>query len=181
MVKGARPWVVLLLGAWMVAALAAPPATVTKVDLQRYQGGWYEIARLPNRFQDQCVSDVTAAYRIRDDGRIDVTNRCLLADGQTDEALGVARVVEPGSGARLEVSFVSLFGWQLFWGDYWILDLDESYDYSVVGTPGRGYGWILARTPDISPALRVRIDQVLRAAGYDPARFVDTRHTGDHG
>lgn len=94
-----------------------PLETVESVDLGRYAGTWREIARLPNRFQAQCVSDVTATYRLREDGMIDVLNRCREANGEYDQAHGVARVADPATRSKLEVSFVSLFGWQLFWGD----------------------------------------------------------------
>lgn len=152
------------------------PTTVASVDLDRYLGTWYEIARLPNRFQDHCAGDVTAEYARMDDGRIRVINRCREASGTTDEARGIARIVDAATNAKLEVSFVSLFGWHLFWGDYWILDLGEAYQYAVVGHPDRTYAWILARTPRLTPEVRNRIDAVLARAGYDPARLVATPH-----
>jgi apolipoprotein D and lipocalin family protein len=169
-------WILVLGGCLTLttAALAAPPATVARVDLERYLGRWYEIARLPNRFQRHCRGNVTADYAWRDDGRLAVHNRCLDQNGGTDAAEGVARVVDPASQARLEVSFVSLFGWSLFWGDYWILDLDPDYRQVVVGTANRGYAWILSRTPTLTPAGRQRADQALRRAGYDPGALVDT-------
>ena len=155
-----------------------PLSTVLQVDLDRYLGTWYEIARLPNRFQDQCVGNVTADYRRLENGNIEVRNRCLQASGEPDEARGVARVVDSTSNAKLEVSFVSLFGWRLFWGDYWILDLGVDYDYAVIGMPSRRYAWILSRTPQLSPERRRRIDGVLLRAGYDPAQLVETPQSG---
>ncbi len=150
--------------------------TVSRVDLGRYAGTWYEIARLPNWFQDQCAGNVTANYKKLDDGGIEVINRCLDKKGRIDEARGLARIVEPSSNAKLEVSFVSLFGWRLFWGDYWILDLGNDYEYVVVGTPSRKYAWILARHADLSPEVWAHASQVLIRAGYDPAELVKTRH-----
>jgi apolipoprotein D and lipocalin family protein len=163
-----------LLAAGCAATPSDPPETVERVDLERYTGRWYEIARIPNRFQDQCAGGTTAEYSLRDDGRIGVINRCVTEDGGIDEARGVARVVDPQTNARLEVSFVDLLGWQLFWGDYWILGLGPEYQWSLVGHPQRRYGWILSRTPSIAPATRERIDDLLRANGYDPGRFVDS-------
>jgi apolipoprotein D and lipocalin family protein len=151
-----------------------PPDTVPRVDLNRYLGSWYEIAGIPNRFQKHCRTNTMARYARRDDGRIEVINRCRDAKGDTDVAQGVARIVDSRSNAKLEVSFVSLFGWQLFWGDYWILDLAPDYAYAIVGTPDRRYGWILSRTPALDADSRKRIDARLRAAGYDPGAFVDT-------
>ena len=131
---------------------------------------------MPNRFQDHCVGQVSARYRRLEKGRIQVVNRCLEEDGGFDEARGVARVADKNTNAKLEVSFISLFGWRLFWGDYWILDLDEQYQYAVIGEPSRRYGWILARDTRLSAETRECIDRVLASAGYDPEAFDETRH-----
>ena len=167
-----------LLGLANLVVAGQSPAleTVYQVNLDRYTGTWYEIARLPNRFQDQCVGNVTADYQRLDDGNIRVINRCLDKDGLMDEAQGVARVVDTSSNAKLEVSFVSVFGWNLFWGDYWILDLGEEYEYAVIGMPSRKYAWVLARTLELSPEVRSQVRQVLIRAGYDPERLLETRH-----
>jgi apolipoprotein D and lipocalin family protein len=153
---------------------ATPPQPVAHVDLHRYQGLWYEVASIPNRFQKQCAAATTAAYALRQDGGVEVTNRCRTHAGSWDEARGVARVLDSAYNARLQVSFVDLFGWQLFWGDYWVLDLAPDYSYVTVGTPDRRYGWILSRTPKLPSTTRQSIDQRLRAQGYDPDAFVDT-------
>ena len=102
------------------AAKQAPPETVAFVDLERYAGSWYEIASIPNRFQKHCRGNTRASYRPIEQQRIEVINSCLDQDGTLDTAQGVARVVDATSNAKLQVSFVSLFGWQLFWGDYWL-------------------------------------------------------------
>ena len=154
--------------------------TVPRVNLDRYVGTWYEIARLPNWFQDQCIGDVTADYEQLGDGSLRVINRCLDREGMTDEARGTARVVDAKTNAKLEVSFVSLFGWNLFWGDYWILDIGDRYDYAVVGMPSRKYAWILSRTAQLSPEIWRHVRQVLVRAGYDPDKLVETRHSGIH-
>lgn len=165
-----------------VLVMAKPHAqevlkTVHSVDLIRYQGTWYEIARLPNRFQDHCAGDVTANYRKLEQGGIAVTNRCRDHGGEWDEAIGFARVVDPASNAKLEVSFVSLFGWHLFWGDYWIISLDQDYQWVIVGEPGRDYGWVLARSQTLSSEALISIDQQLTSAGYDPDQFISTQHS----
>lgn len=173
----------ILLPATLLAACqpsAVPPpalVTVAQVDLDRYAGRWYEIAKLPNRFQRKCVADTTAEYRRQADGTIAVVNRCRTADGRFDEARAVARVADAGRNAKLEVSFFSVLGWRPLWGDYWILMLDSEYGYAVVGEPGRRYGWILARTPTLPTAVRARIDDRLRALGHDPVHFEPSAHT----
>jgi len=150
------------------------PETVLFVDLDRYVGTWYEIAKIPNRFQKHCRGNTMAEYKIIDEQQIMVVNSCLDTSGVADRAEGVARIVDPASNAKLEVSFVSLFGWHLFWGDYWILDLAPDYSYVIVGTPNYRYGWLLSRTPVLSTEIRNRLSERLRSSGYDPAAFVDT-------
>ncbi len=148
--------------------------TVDSVDLNKYIGTWYEIAKIPNSFQRKCAMNTTATYAFGSDGYINVTNRCVESDGSADVAKGVARVVDEKTHSKLQVSFVSVFGIHLFWGDYWIIGLDKDYRYAVVGTPSRKYGWILSRTPKLSPDEKSQIDEILRRQGYDPASFVPT-------
>ena len=153
--------------------------TVSTVVLDRYTGQWYEIAKIPNRFQRQCISDTTANYARNADGTIAVVNRCRTRDGEFDEARAVARVVDPRTNARLEVSFFSLLGWRPVWGDYWILALGPNYDFAVIGEPSRRYGWILARTPTLPDATRDAINQRLRDLGYRPESFENSPHSAD--
>jgi len=148
--------------------------TVDSVELNKYVGLWYEIAKIPNSFQKKCSRNTTATYVLRDDGRIDVINRCVESDGTVDEARGIARVVDTVTNSKLEVSFVRVLGLQLFWGDYWIIGLDCEYKYAVVGTPSRKYGWILSRTPTLSHEDLDKIFETLRFQGYDPKSFVFT-------
>jgi apolipoprotein D and lipocalin family protein len=156
------------------SAFVDPPRTVDFVDLERYMGRWYEIAALPNFFQRQCVRDTTADYRLHSDGTVAVTNRCRKEDGTLDEARGIARSADPVTNSKLEVSFVSVFGKHLFWGDYWIIGLDVDYDYALVGTPSRRWGWILARDPTPSrESITVWLER-FREQGYDPKEFVLT-------
>jgi apolipoprotein D and lipocalin family protein len=146
--------------------------TVSSVDLRRYTGVWYEIARLPNRFQKNCTSDVTATYTLRDDGKIRVLNQCLDESGKRKSAEGTARVVEGTSNAKLKVTFF----WP-FYGDYWILDLGSNYEYAVVGEPRRKYFWILSRTPQFNDQLYKQILERGARQGYDLTRLIKTRHS----
>jgi apolipoprotein D and lipocalin family protein len=156
---------------------ASPPATVDQVDLARYMGTYYEVARFPNRFQTQCLGDVTATYSLRPDGRVDVVNRCRLADGSMEEARGVARRAGKNtSNARLEVRFAPAFLSFLpqVWGDYWILGLGPDYGYSVVGSPDRQYLWILSRTPTMSEEAYGQALAIAASNGYDTSRLERT-------
>jgi len=151
----------------------APLATVAQVDLQRYLGRWYEIARYDNRFERGC-DGVTAEYAMREDGLISVVNTCYRdgLNGPADEARGRARVVDSSGGAKLKVSF---FG--PFWGDYWIIELDEAgYQWSVVSEPRGRYLWILSRTPQMDPdVLDARLAR-LETMGFDTDALVYPEH-----
>jgi apolipoprotein D and lipocalin family protein len=144
----------------------SPVTTVTTVDLERYAGLWYEIAKIPNRFQKKCARGTTANYLLREDGRITVINRCVKKDGDIDEAKGIAKIEDTASNAKLKVSFVSFIGWRPFWGDYWVIGLDEDYQWSIVGTPDRKYGWVLARTPTLDENALEEIFAILERNGY---------------
>jgi apolipoprotein D and lipocalin family protein len=145
--------------------------TVAHVELSRYLGTWYEIASFPQIFQRGCTA-TTATYTLHDDGDIEVFNRCRKGalDGEEMSASGLARVVDPATNAKLEVSF-----FRPFWGDYWIIDLSEDYSHAVVGHPGRDYLWILSRTPTMDePTYQGLLDR-LAARGYDTTRLVRTQ------
>jgi apolipoprotein D and lipocalin family protein len=151
--------------------------TVDFVDLSRYAGLWYEVAKIPNRFQKKCVGNTTAEYTRREDGRIQVVNRCLKSNGDFDEAEGLARIEDPLTNAKLKVSFVSFLGWRPFWGDYWVIGLDEDYRWSIVGTPDRKYGWVLARTPELDEETMAEIFTILEGNGYQRSDFeLDPSH-----
>lgn len=151
----------------------APLRSVQSVDLGRYVGTWYEIARYPNRFQRKCDGDTTANYSLRDDGNIDVVNSCRKADGTSTRSKGSAKVVDKKTNAKLKVTFFWPFA-----GDYWVIGLDNDYRYAVVGEPSRKYVWILSRTPELPPLLYDEAIRIVRDAGYDPSRLLRTRHSG---
>jgi apolipoprotein D and lipocalin family protein len=149
----------------------APVRSVGKVDLARYVGTWFEIASFPMFFQRQCVGDTTAQYALRPDGEIAVVNRCRTEQG-FDEASGKAWAVEGTGNAQLKVSF--------FWpfrSDYWVIGLDEDYQWAVVGNPNRKYLWVLSRTPQLG---RENLDKALQAAKGEGFDLTQLRYTG-HG
>ena len=156
-----------------------PLDVVPQVDFERYTGKWYEIARLPFRYQENCARDVTATYTLRPDGRITVVNRCVRKDGTVSEAEGVARGVDGKPPSVLEVRFAP--GWLSFlpmvWGDYQIIQLGPDYEYSVVGTPNRKNLWILARTPKLDAKLYRSLLDKAEAQGFDVSRLIETEQT----
>lgn len=146
------------------SGLYPPLAVVDKVELGRYTGRWYEIARYPNSFERGCVG-VTAEYSLREDGRINVLNTCVESElgGNVRTIQGIARVVDEESNAKLAVAFFGPFE-----GDYWVLELGEDYEYAVVGEPSRKFLWILSREPVIEDALLDGILSRLPEKGYHP-------------
>ena len=175
----------LLLAAvtWVAPGHAQEPGPVRivdAVDLDRYVGDWFEVARLPNRFQRDCAGDVRARYTRRADGRLDVLNRCRTADGSLTEAHGVARVVDPRTSARLKVRFAPavLSFLPMVWGDYWVLGLAGDYSWAVVGSPDRKYLWILSRTPAMEVERYEAAVAVARANGFATGEMMKTRQSG---
>jgi len=149
-----------------------PLKTVDSVDLQRYAGDWYEIARYPNRFQRDCDSDVHVRYTLQGSGKLSVRNECRKANGKPDIANGTAKVVDTKSNAKLKVTFF----WP-FYGDYWIIDLDSRYRYAVVGEPGRKYLWILSRSKELDQESYQHILQRVAENGYDASKLVKTKQS----
>lgn len=148
---------------------ASEPQTIASVDLARYAGRWYEIARLPNSFQKKCAGGVRATYELRPDGKVTVINECRKASGESTRAKGTAKIADKKSNAKLKVTFF----WP-FYGDYWILDLGLNYEYAVVGEPKRRYLWILSRTPQIDDALYQELLAKMANQGFDTGRMVKT-------
>jgi apolipoprotein D and lipocalin family protein len=170
--------------AFAAAHAAEPPAAppplqpLASLDVPSYMGTWYQVAWFPNRFQKQCVSDTQAQYRQRDDGRIEVLNRCRLADGRLDEASGIARPAgstlrdQRLSPATLEVSFLpALLRWIPAWGSYWLVALADDGRYAVVSEPQRQYLWVLARAPRLSADDEATIRSLLTRQGFDLSRW----------
>jgi len=152
-------------------------STVTSVDLSRYAGTWYEIARLPMWFQRHCV-DSKATYSSRPDGAIGVRNECVTDTGGLEQAEGVATVVDAKTNARLTVVFDNWFA-RLFGssreGNYWILDLDPEYRTAMVGTPDRRFLWILSRTPQLDEATYRRLVERAQQLGYPVSDLIRAR------
>jgi len=137
--------------------------TVDYVDLERYQGKWYEITKIPNRFEKNLIY-VTANYTLKENGKIKVLNDGYnTKKGKYEKAVGEAKVNGPG---KLGVSF-----FKPFYGDYYIMELDEDYQWVLVGSPSRDYLWILARTPQISEELITELSKKAEDAGFDISRL----------
>lgn len=167
-----------VLGVWISPTLAQPQATdpapvpleaIATLDVPRYMGTWYEIAKYPNWFQKKCVSNTSAQYTAEASGSLTVLNRCQKADGSMSEALGAAKQVGSATSAKLEVRFAP--AWLSFlpfvWGNYWVIDLDEQYQLAAVSEPTRKYLWILSRTKTVDPKVYDALLQRLQQKGFN--------------
>jgi apolipoprotein D and lipocalin family protein len=176
--------ILLLAAGFLMLAVAAvgqdsmtqPLKTVESLNLDRYQGKWYEIAKYPNKFQKKCTGNTTATYKLRPNGRVEVINRCDTGEGKTITATGEAKVVEGSNNTKLKVRFAPAFlsFLPMVWGNYWVIDLDPDYKYAVVGDPDRDYFWILSRTPKIDDATYESILQRAKMKGFEPAKVQKT-------
>ncbi len=171
-----KAWMIVLIfvfaagAAAKAAAETKPLEVVSRVDIERYLGTWYEIATIPQRFQKGCVG-VSAHYSLREDGAIDVFNVCRKGtlDGKEKSIRGKAWIVDRTTNAKLKVRFF----WP-FTGAYWVIELDEDYQWAVVGHPDRTYYWILSRTPQMDAALYDELIRRAAAKGYDVSRIKKT-------
>ncbi|MCE7505387.1 lipocalin family protein [Polynucleobacter sp. IMCC30063] len=134
------------------AAELQPVKTIPSIDVARYLGTWYEIAKFPNWFQRKCLSGTNANYQLKEDGNVKVTNRCKVEGGEMAQAIGTARQIGGATSPKLEVRFAPdwLAILPFVWGDYWVIDLDPQYQLAAVSDPRREYLWILSRTPKVN-------------------------------
>ncbi len=150
-------------------AADAPLKTIDNLDVPRYMGRWYEIAKFPNWFQKKCISHTVAEYSPQANGQVKVLNRCRLADGLDDSAEGVAKQIGPSNSPKLQVRFapswLSLL--PFVWGDYWVIDLDADYQLAAVSEPQREYLWVLSRTPQVDAKAYEALLIRLRAQGLN--------------
>ena len=178
-----RPWLVIGLAAAtlqlaslkVAAQTAATPAalpavtTIAALDVPRYMGTWYEIAKFPNRFQAKCVANTRAQYLAQTDGSLQVLNSCATADGSTIDALGRAIQVGATTSPKLQVRFAPAWlSWlPQVWGDYWVIDLDTDYQLAAVSDSKREYLWVLSRTPQVDPKAYAALINRLKAQYFE--------------
>jgi apolipoprotein D and lipocalin family protein len=150
---------------------------VQTLDVPRYMGTWFEIAKYPNWFQKDCVGGTSAEYSVQDDGTVKVVNRCRRANGAINQAIGTARQLGGPTSPKLEVRFAPWWlGWlPAVWGNYWVIDLDQGYQLVAVSEPKREYLWVLARTKTVDPAAYQALLTRLQAQGFDLSKLEVSR------
>ena len=150
---------------------------MNRLILKQYTGKWFEIARYPKiNFKKNASEIQPRLIHLKTNDTIEVVNECLKKDGKIDQAKGKARIDDENTNAKLEVRFAPscLSFLPQVWGDYWIIDLDENYQYAAIGDPDREYFWILSREPE----MRRHLSDILRRAeekGFDPAKVSKLR------
>ncbi|OYW80969.1 MAG: lipocalin [Polynucleobacter sp. 32-46-5] len=156
---------------------AIPVKTIPSLDVPRYLGTWYEIAKFPNWFQKKCVSNTKAVYSLKDDGKLKVLNSCKTASGEVSEAQGTARQMGASDSPKLEVRFAPdwLSFLPLVWGDYWVIDLDSQYQVAAVSDPRREYLWVLSRTPQLDAAVYDALLKRLQEQQFDIRKLEPTQ------
>lgn len=173
---------ILLLSINFISAAAqaqnkpAKLAAVPSIDINRYQGRWYEIAKYPNKFQKKCVGNTTANYTLKQNGRIEVLNTCVKKDGTTDKATGEAKIPDKNQNSKLKVRFAPGFISFLpfVWANYWVIDIDPGYSHVMIGEPDRDYFWILSRTPEMKDATYQDLLRKAESLGFQPGRVEKT-------
>ncbi|GAB2891866.1 lipocalin family protein [Uliginosibacterium flavum] len=154
--------------------------TIATLDVPRYMGSWYEIAKFPNWFQRKCSSDTRADYSLQPEGKLQVTNRCKQANGEISEVIGAARQVGPANSPKLKVRFAP--AWLSFipavWGNYWIIDLDADYQLAAISEPSRQYLWVLSRTPQVNQQAYAALLERLNKQGFDVRKLETTPQGG---
>jgi apolipoprotein D and lipocalin family protein len=156
------------------------PATATRVDLQRYAGRWFEIARLPAGFQKADEAAI-AEYGANADGTLSVHNIAVRPDGTQHDIRGYAKVLNPPINTKLAVRFSTWFGPLIpvpKEGNYWVFHVDDDYQEAIVGTPDRKYLWLLARTPAIPPPQYAALFAKAKQLGFDVSRIIQTGKAG---
>lgn len=139
---------------------------VSSVDLKRYAGKWFEIARYPNKFQKNCVGNATATYSQKTDDQIEVLSQCVKKNGTPEILKTDAKISDKTTNAKFDVKNAP--------GDFWIVDLDPNYGYAAVGDPKRQNLWILSRDPEMKDAVYQNILRRVEKMGFNPGKLVKT-------
>lgn len=140
--------------------------TVAELDLERYMGTWYEVARLPNSFE-KGLECITATYKLQPNGKVAVINRGKKANGAVSQVQGVAWVPDKSEPGKLKVRFFWPFA-----GKYWIVHIDANYRFALVGEPKRKYFWILSRTPELDKDTLQELTRIAEQKGFDANKLI---------
>uniref|UniRef100_A0A5B7A4W2 Putative apolipoprotein D n=1 Tax=Davidia involucrata TaxID=16924 RepID=A0A5B7A4W2_DAVIN len=152
---------------------------VKGLDLQRYMGRWYEIASFPSRFQPKSGINTRATYTLKEDGTVNVLNE-TFTDGKKGSIQGSAYKADPSSDeAKLKVKFYVPPFLPIIpvVGDYWVLFIDDDYNYALIGQPTRKYLWILCRQNHLDEEIYNQLVERAKEEGYDVSKLNKTPQT----
>lgn len=153
---------------------------IAGLEVSRYLGRWYEIAKFPNIFQRTCAADTSAHYSLTPQGHLQVLNQCRTASGETVQAVGLAKQLGDERSPKLKVRFAP--EWLSFlpfvWGDYWVIELDPQYQWAAVSEPGRAYLWILSRQPTMDDTVYDALLTRLKNQGLEVSKLEKSPQTG---
>lgn len=154
---------------------------VEKIELDKYLGKWYEIARKPFLFQNKCYSNVSAKYSLNDNANINVDNSCYSKDGKLQQAIGEAFTQNPPFNSKLKVSFLpkAIRFLPIGRGDYWILKIDDNYQTVLVGGPSRKYMWILSRSQNLDEIVVQDYLDYAKKIGFDVSDIIMTKQINE--
>lgn len=168
------------LGATAQGTQPRPVEAVPRLDLDRFMGQWFEIARTPNSHERECARDVVSTYERISDAAVDIASACRHTDGEEERGNVIAHVRDPVSKSKLELRYAPrALGWLPFvWDDYWVLTIAPTYAYALIGEPSRESLWILARTPTLDDATYDELVAVAAAQGFDTGKLARTPQSG---
>ncbi|KAG9456277.1 hypothetical protein H6P81_000785 [Aristolochia fimbriata] len=149
---------------------------VKNLDVKRYMGRWYEIASFPSLFQPKNGVNTRATYTLNEDGTVQVLNE-TWTDGKRGYIQGTAYKADPKSDeAKLKVKFYVPPFLPLFpiVGDYWVLFIDEDYQYALIGQPSRKYLWVLCRQTHLDEEIYNQLVKRAADEGYDVKKLHKT-------
>jgi apolipoprotein D and lipocalin family protein len=179
-----RVLVVLLIGSTLLIAVHTKTKempVVEKIELNKYLGKWYEIARKPFLFQNKCYSNVSAKYSLNENANINVDNSCYSKDGKLLQAIGEAFTQNAPFNSKLKVSFLpkAIRFLPIGRGDYWILKINDNYQTVLVGVPSRKYMWILSRSQNLDEIVVQDYLDYAKEIGFDVSDIIMTKQINE--
>jgi apolipoprotein D and lipocalin family protein len=158
---------------------SAEPPSVGILDVSRYLGAWFQFAAVPREFEAKCAKNVHGEYGLTPSGSLSVRNGCTTWWGSESHIRGEAKPLD-ATGSRLNVSFAAVDGTYRHGenANYIVVGLDTRYRWAVVTDGARRSGFVLSRTPGLTPDRQLAARHAIRAAGLDPCAFLTTRQDG---
>jgi apolipoprotein D and lipocalin family protein len=158
-----------LFSAFATACSNREPSVAQNFELERFQGHWFEIARIPREYDRTCV-DTTADYTLSAPGKLELLHSCRLgsATGALSQFAAPATVDDPATPAKLTLDI------GLYRGSYWVLEVDKDYGYALIGHPSLTMLWVLSRSSTLPPAVYEHLRATASHEGYDPSALVLT-------